>query len=119
MVAVQIWPAIGAERQDHVWPEAANLPDHHRHQGMKIQPVQVPVRIIQYCTLGYFEYLASLPELVAPHFRQLVIRPGLAAIRSRTAFGQAEHPRFRASFMGLQKRPGKPATLVIRMRCNA
>ena len=83
-----------------------------RHPG-KVLARESAVGISQHLSVGNSQHAESCGELLPPQNRQFVTVTGIAAVRCRASFGQANHAGLDATLVRLHQRAAEGPTLVI------
>ena len=84
----------------------------------KVLAHQAAIGIVQHLTMVDAQHAQRCGELLSPQTGELVVVAGIAPMRSRTAFREADHAGFHATLVSQHQGAAKSSTLIIRVGCE-
>src|SRR5579864_2785205 len=119
MIGVSGHPTFRSKRKHDVRPKLPYVLDEVSHDFVEINPMQLPVRIIENHAAINAQNLARRRKLLSANGRQFVIGFRQPTMRAGLSGGQADHIDFGAALVIKPQTPAKSSRFVIRMRGNA
>ena len=119
MIGVSGHPTFRSKRKHDVRAKLPYVLDEVSDDFVEINPVQLPVRIIEHHTAINAQNFARCRKLLSANGRQFVIGFRQPAMRAGLSGRQADHIDFGAALVIKPQTPAKSSRFVIRMRSNA
>src|SRR5579864_4701166 len=119
MIGVSGHPTFRSKRKHDVRPKLPYVLDEVSHDFVEINPMQLPVRIIENHAAINAQNFARRRKLLSANSRQFVIAFRQPTMRAGLPGGQADHIDFGAALVIKPQAPAKSSRFVIRMRGNA
>jgi hypothetical protein len=102
-----------------VRPKAPEVRDQNFGDLVKVLVHQATIGIVEHLTVIDPQYAQCCGELLSPQKGELVVAAGIASMRSRTAFREADYAGFDATLVGQHQGAAKSSTLIIRVGSKA
>jgi hypothetical protein len=119
MIGVSRHPTVWSKREHDVWPKFAYVLDKLTDNLVKINPMQLPVRIIEHGPAVNAQNVARRGKLLPADGRQFVIGFRQPTMRAGLSGCQADNIDFGAALVIKPQAPAKSSRFVIGMRSNA
>jgi len=108
-------PAFRTKSQYDVWPELPDMLYQFLHDLVEIDPMQLPIGIVEYHTAVDAQDLAGSRELFAANGGQFVIVFCLSAMGGGLARSQTDHVDFRAAIVVKPQAAAESSRFVVGM----